>query len=105
MKHETERTGPRQPLLPVGVGDPQAWLLAPEAPACARTLGRGEVARLPQPRLFRSATYNRHGLRKRRSWEEEGKAEAREAGCALEIRVCVCVYVCTRARARTRKGG
>ena len=88
----------------MGVGDPQVWLLAPEAPACARTLGRGEVVRLHQPRLFRSATYNRHGLRKRRSWEEEGKAEAREAGCALEIRVCVCVcvcvYVCAHAHAR-----
>ena len=51
-----------------------------------------------------AATYNRHGLRKRRSWEEEGKAEAREAGCALEIRVCVCVcvcvYVCAHAHAR-----
>ena len=57
------------------------------------------MARLPQPRLFRSATHNRHGLRKRRSWEEEGKAEAREAGCGLEIRVCVCVCVHAHARA------
>ena len=62
------------------------------------------MARLPQPRLFRSATHNRHGLRKRRSWEEEGKAEAREAGCGLEICVCVCVCVCVCTRAHPERG-